>query len=118
MQESVWYGLSDARFKKKSTLLTLVESFADESLSPKRMQIPSRRVYDPLRRHKRHDPQLRCPLQKGGAVAKDGEKKTYLFMWVDDYSRKILSGLYYFDEKLPPHGRYLVSVWCCAGGFL
>jgi len=32
---------------------------------------------------------------------KDGKKKTYLFVWVDDYSRKILSGRYYFDEKLP-----------------
>ncbi|MCJ7612553.1 MAG: DDE-type integrase/transposase/recombinase [Candidatus Aminicenantes bacterium] len=32
---------------------------------------------------------------------KDGKKKTYLFVWVDDYSRKILSGRYYLDEKLP-----------------
>ncbi len=32
---------------------------------------------------------------------KDGKKKTYLFVWIDDYSRKILSGRYYFDEKLP-----------------
>jgi putative transposase len=32
---------------------------------------------------------------------KDGKKKTYLFIWVDDYSRKILCGRYYFDEKLP-----------------
>jgi len=30
-----------------------------------------------------------------------GKQKTYLFVWVDDYSRKILSGRYYFDEKLP-----------------
>jgi len=32
---------------------------------------------------------------------KDGKKKTYLFLWIDDYSRKILSGRYYLDEKLP-----------------
>jgi transposase InsO family protein len=32
---------------------------------------------------------------------KDGKKKTYLFVWIDDYSRKLLSGRYYFDEKLP-----------------
>ncbi len=32
---------------------------------------------------------------------KDGKRKTYLFVWIDDYSRKILSGRYYFDEKLP-----------------
>jgi putative transposase len=32
---------------------------------------------------------------------KEGKKKTYLFVWVDDYSRKILSGRYYLDEKLP-----------------
>jgi putative transposase len=32
---------------------------------------------------------------------KEGKKKTYLFLWIDDYSRKILSGRYYFDEKLP-----------------
>jgi putative transposase len=29
------------------------------------------------------------------------DKKTYLFAWVDDYSRKILFARYYFDEKLP-----------------
>ncbi len=28
-------------------------------------------------------------------------KKTYLFGWVDDYSRKILFARYYWDEKLP-----------------
>jgi transposase len=28
-------------------------------------------------------------------------RKTYLFVWVDDYSRKILFGKYYLDEKLP-----------------
>ncbi len=33
---------------------------------------------------------------------KDGKiRKTYLFGWVDDYSRKILSAKYYYDEKLP-----------------
>jgi transposase InsO family protein len=32
---------------------------------------------------------------------KGGKRKTYLFVWIDDYSRKILSGRYYFDEKLP-----------------
>jgi putative transposase len=32
----------------------------------------------------------------------DGKlRKTYLFGWIDDYSRKILSAKYYFDEKLP-----------------
>lgn len=32
----------------------------------------------------------------------DGKKKkTYLFVWVDDYSRKILYAEYYWDEKLP-----------------
>ena len=29
-----------------------------------------------------------------------GRKKTYLFLWLDDFSRKILFGKYYFDEKL------------------
>ncbi len=35
--------------------------------------------------------------------AEDPEKakKTYLFGWVDDYSRKILFARYYWDEKLP-----------------
>lgn len=28
-------------------------------------------------------------------------KKTYLFLWIDDFSRKILFGKYYFTEKLP-----------------
>lgn len=32
----------------------------------------------------------------------DGKpRKTYLFVWVDDYSRKILFGKYYLEEKLP-----------------
>ncbi|MBU1456998.1 MAG: DDE-type integrase/transposase/recombinase [Proteobacteria bacterium] len=32
----------------------------------------------------------------------DGKKrKTYLFVWLDDYSRKILYAQYYWDEKLP-----------------
>jgi transposase InsO family protein len=32
----------------------------------------------------------------------DGSKrKTYLFLWLDDHSRKILFGKYYLDEKLP-----------------
>ena len=31
----------------------------------------------------------------------NGPKKTYLFLWLDDFSRKILFGKYYFDEKLP-----------------
>ena len=30
-----------------------------------------------------------------------GRRKTYLFVWLDDYSRKILFGKYYLDEKLP-----------------
>ena len=33
--------------------------------------------------------------------AKDGKpKKTYLFLWIDDHSRKILFGKYYFSERL------------------
>jgi transposase InsO family protein len=28
-------------------------------------------------------------------------RKTYLFVWIDDFSRKILFGKYYLDEKLP-----------------
>lgn len=28
-------------------------------------------------------------------------RKTYLFAWVDDYSRRILSARYFWDEKLP-----------------
>jgi len=32
----------------------------------------------------------------------DGKaRKTYLFAWVDDYSRRILHARYYWDEKLP-----------------
>lgn len=29
------------------------------------------------------------------------KKKTYLFLWIDDYSRKILFGKYYDNERLP-----------------
>lgn len=28
-------------------------------------------------------------------------KKTYLFLWLDDYSRRILAAQYFWDEKLP-----------------
>lgn len=31
----------------------------------------------------------------------DKTKKTYLFGWVDDYSRRLLYARYYWDEKLP-----------------
>ena len=32
----------------------------------------------------------------------DGSRrKTYLFLWIDDFSRKILFGKYYLEEKLP-----------------
>lgn len=210
MAETDWQGLSDARFEKNATILALVESLADESLSLKeRAQIrdeyrnrhavtdrtirnyiaryreggaraflavkarqPSPRIRDPelaasilalvKERPTRTVPKLRKLLAvdprfsgKVGAVSdrsiyrflleqglsqktrhsllsedgrrsfhrfqaarpldlvqgdardgiwldtRDGKKKTYLFVWVDDYSRKILSGRYYFDEKLP-----------------
>jgi putative transposase len=29
------------------------------------------------------------------------KRKTYLFVWLDDYSRKVLYAQYYWDEKLP-----------------
>jgi transposase InsO family protein len=32
---------------------------------------------------------------------KDAVRKTYLFAWIDDFSRKLLHAQYYFDEKLP-----------------
>jgi len=33
--------------------------------------------------------------------SEDGKpRKTYLFLWIDDYSRKILFGKYYYSEKL------------------
>ena len=42
---------------------------------------------------------------RDGIWLPDGEsgkvRKTYLFAWVDDYSRRILSARYFFDEKLP-----------------
>lgn len=43
----------------------------------------------------RHGIKLPHPQHKGR------EKQTYLFAWVDDFSRKILFARYYFDEKLP-----------------
>ena len=34
-------------------------------------------------------------------LSEDGKpQKTYLFLWIDDYSRKILFGKYYYSEKL------------------
>lgn len=210
MRESDWKSLSDARFEKSVTILELVESLSDESLSLKehkelrteycyRHAISDRTIRNYIARYRKggaqaflepikrepspriHDqelatailalvkerpsrtvPKLRKLLavdarlsEKVGLVSdrsiyrfllehglsqktrhallsedgrmsfhrfqaarpldlvqgdardgiwldtKDGKRKTYLFIWVDDYSRKILSGKYYFDEKLP-----------------
>jgi transposase InsO family protein len=210
MHENDWQGLSEAEFEKNATIIELVESLADESLSPDerrqlRQEYRSRhslsdrtirnyiaryrrggsqaflipRVYTPSprihnlqladailalvkERPQRTVPKLRKLLAADAHLAqsiqkisdrsiyrfllehglsqkaryallcedgrmsyhrfqaarpldlvqgdardgiwldtKDGKKKTYLFLWVDDYSRKILSGKYYFDEKLP-----------------
>lgn len=41
-------------------------------------------------------------------------KKTYLFVWLDDFSRKILFGKYYLNEKLPcleDSFKYMVLRW-------
>ncbi|MDZ7794225.1 MAG: helix-turn-helix domain-containing protein [Spirochaetia bacterium] len=53
-----------------------------------------------------------CSLQLVQGDARDGiwlpaqpgdtkTRKTYLFAWVDDYSRRILHAQYFWDEKLP-----------------
>ena len=210
MPENDWQGLSDARFEKGATILELVESLADESLSVKerrqlrdeyrsrygvsdrtirnyiaryrqggsqtflmaRLHTPSPRIHNRelaevilaliKERPQRTVPKLRKllavdmrfsqsvqkvsdrsiyrfllehglsqkaryallsedgrmsyhrfqaarPLDLVQGDARDGiwldtkgaQRKTYLFVWIDDYSRKILSGRYYFDEKLP-----------------
>ena len=45
----------------------------------------------------------------------DGSRrKTYLFVWIDDFSRKILFGKYYLNEKLPcleDSFRYMLLRW-------
>lgn len=45
----------------------------------------------------------------------DGSRrKTYLFLWIDDFSRKILFGKYYLNEKLPcleDSFRYMILRW-------
>ena len=45
----------------------------------------------------------------------DGKtKKSYLFLWIDDFSRKILFGKYYLSEKLPcleDSFRYMLLRW-------
>ena len=41
-------------------------------------------------------------------------RKSYLFLWIDDFSRKILFGKYYLSEKLPcleDSFRYMVLRW-------
>jgi transposase InsO family protein len=41
-------------------------------------------------------------------------RKTYLFLWIDDFSRKILFGKYYLDEKLPcleDSFKYMILRW-------
>jgi putative transposase len=48
-------------------------------------------------------------------VLPDGSRrKTYLFVWIDDFSRKILFGKYYLNEKLPcleDSFRYMILRW-------
>ena len=48
-------------------------------------------------------------------VLPDGKtRKSYLFLWIDDYSRKILFGRYYLDETLPcmeDSFRHMVLRW-------
>jgi hypothetical protein len=45
----------------------------------------------------------------------DGSRrKSYLFLWIDDFSRKILFGKYYLDEKLPcleDSFKYMILRW-------
>ena len=45
----------------------------------------------------------------------DGSRrKTYLFIWIDDFSRKILFGKYYLEEKLPcleDSFKYMILRW-------
>ena len=210
MPQPDWQGLSEARFQKSANILELVESLADESLSPKEcrqlrdeyrshhdvsertirnyiaryrqggsqalltppLHTPSPRIHDPQlaqailallkERPQRTVPKLRKLLALDARLAPSlqkvsdrsiyrfllehglsqkaryallcedgrmsyhrfqaarpldlvqgdgrdgiwldthgGKRKTYLFVWIDDYSRKILSGRYYFDEKLP-----------------
>ena len=59
-----------------------------------------------------HRFQAGCSLQLVQGDARDGiwlpaqpgetkTRKTYLFAWVDDYSRRILHAQYFWDEKLP-----------------
>lgn len=41
-------------------------------------------------------------------------RKTYLFLWIDDFSRKILFAKYYLDEKLPcleDSFKYMILRW-------
>lgn len=41
-------------------------------------------------------------------------RKTYLFVWIDDFSRKILFGKYYLEEKLPcleDSFKYMILRW-------
>ncbi len=41
-------------------------------------------------------------------------RKTYLFLWIDDFSRKILFGKFYLNEKLPcleDSFRYMILRW-------
>jgi transposase InsO family protein len=210
MHENDWRFLSDARFEKSSTILTLVESLADEALSPRECKalreefmtrygvtdrtirnynaryrkggahaflrtfkrpaskrvcddelskallalikerptrtvprlrkllasdekyaqsigrISNRSIYRFLLEHGLSQKERYSLLAEDGRMSfhrfqaarpldlvqgdardgiwldtKEGKKKTYLFLWIDDYSRKILSGRYYFDEKLP-----------------
>jgi transposase len=71
----------------------------------------SAKAIDPSRRsHRQFEAAASMELVQGDA--RDGiwlpdpenpetTRKTYLFGWIDDYSRKFLSAGYYWDEKLP-----------------
>lgn len=70
-----------------------------------------------------HGFEASCSLALVQGDARDGiwltlpegkTKKSYLFLWLDDYSRKILFGKYYLSEKLPcleDSFRYMLLRW-------
>lgn len=88
---------------------TLYRFLAEQGLTQKNRH---RKVRD-LGRKAYHQFQAAASLHLVQGDARDGiylpdpngkdntQRKTYLFVWLDDFSRKILFAKYYWDEKLP-----------------
>jgi len=112
----------DETFKEKIQTIsnrTLYRFLCENGMSQKErytmMSRDSRRAYHKF--EAKHSMALVQGDARDGIWIEDSKGKpikTYLFIWIDDYSRKILFGKYYTNEKLPCMAdsfKYMILRW-------